>query len=137
MFSTHLSEPGEVVWALVANDSLPATLPTPQQLFNSIENVKAVLPGAIAAGNIAAVDANSSAAELASDTLYVLFLAARDAATAADGTATPNYMPRLSQLTLTAPDVTPPEFSSRFINQSMRALCSIWCSGPVACVWMC
>eukprot|EP00882_Tetradesmus_deserticola_P023451 GHRQ01025518.1.p1 GENE.GHRQ01025518.1~~GHRQ01025518.1.p1 ORF type:complete len:118 (+),score=36.36 GHRQ01025518.1:526-879(+) len=76
------------------------TLLTPQQLLSASSNVSG-----LARGRMSTVNASTTAADLPSQTAYVLVLAARDAA------PVPNYMLQATQLQLTAPDVTPPTFT--------------------------
>lgn len=114
-FATRLNEPGNILWALLPYAQLPASLPTLQQVFNRSSNISAVLPGAVATGSLASTDTNTTVAGVGSDTVFVLVLAARDAAKAADGSPQPNYMPMLTQLALTAPDVTPPVFTGKLL----------------------
>lgn len=76
------------------------TLLTPQQLLSASSSLAGV-----AHGMINTVNASTTAADLPSQTAYVLVLAARDAA------PVPNYVQQPIQLQLPAPDVTPPTFT--------------------------
>jgi hypothetical protein len=77
-----------------------STLLTSQQLLSASSNLTGV-----AHGMISTVNASTTATDLPSQTAYVLVLAARDAA------PVPNYVLQPVQLQLTAPDVTPPNFT--------------------------
>lgn len=123
-FSSALSEPGTIAWALLPADQLPPELPAPQQLLASGgSNVTDAFP----AGAVTASDAltlndtaaiNTTISGLASQARFVLLLAARDAA------PTPNLLPSLRSLALTSPDITPPVFTS---ERAVRGSCMHAC----------
>lgn len=121
--STSLDEAGVVAWVLMRNSSRPATLPTPQQLLAAGSNITGLVPGTLASGSISTAMANTTVPGLASQTVYVLLLAARDAA------PQPNYQSQLALLMLTAPDVTPPVFKS---ERTVLFACGITHSNRIA-----
>jgi hypothetical protein len=117
-FSTILSEPGEVAWMLLPAAGLNSTLLTSEQLMAGSSNLTGLAHGAIGT-----VNASTTAPDLPDQTVYVLVLAARDAA------PVPNYVLQPVQLQLTAPDVTPPNFTGKcFYELHQAAALAGWSS---------
>lgn len=113
-FSTSLSEPGEIVWLLLpagsaGNGSVLPLPPQPHELLRGGSNNSSGGRGAdaLATGRLGAAAANTTVQGLASDTDYLLAFAAADTAA-----PSPNLVPELVVLPLTALDVTPPVFKS-------------------------
>lgn len=110
-FSASLNEPGSISWALpLASNASHSQLPSSVQLLSAADPSQFFQTGRTPTGTAqvqaALAAANATVTGLASETLFTLVLAARDAAPQA------NYVPAVVLLQLAAPDVRPPVFTS-------------------------